>query len=222
MNLIKIETRARSPKGTFPKPAKLIDNGKIMSALYQGSPKLIVLTGGPGAGKTAVLDMAKRMFLDRAALLHEAASMIYGGGFLRRSTPNGIKAAQRAIYHVQREQERVLEEDGVARIGLCDRGTLDGLAYWPETAEDFFRELNTSRQLEFDRYSVVIHMRTPTEDLGYNNDNPTRIENPKEAALLDQKMLDIWEGHPNRYLVDSKKDFLHKAEEVIDIIRKFA
>ncbi|MEI6791233.1 MAG: ATP-binding protein [Myxococcaceae bacterium] len=184
-------------------------------------PKLIVLTGGPGAGKTAVLDMAKRMFMDRVALLHEAASMIYGGGFLRRPTPNAIKAAQRAIYHVQREQERVLEEDGVTKIGLCDRGTLDGLAYWPETPESFFKELNTSREAEFARYTLVIHMRTPSEDLGYNNDNPTRIEDPKEAALLDQKMLDIWKGHPHHYIVDSRKDFLHKAEEVIDIINRF-
>ncbi|MEI6806238.1 MAG: ATP-binding protein [Myxococcaceae bacterium] len=184
-------------------------------------PKLIVLTGGPGAGKTAVLDMAKRMFLDRVALLHEAASMIYGGGFLRRSTPNGIRAAQRAIYHVQREQERVLEEDGLTKVGLCDRGTLDGLAYWPEPQENFFKELNTTREAEFARYTAVIHMRTPNDEFGYNNDNPARIENSKEAAMLDRKMLDIWKGHPNHFIVDSRHDFLHKAEEVIDIIKRF-
>ena len=192
-----------------------------MPTVHRNHPKLIVLTGGPGAGKTAVLDMAKRMFLDRVALLHEAASMLYNGGFLRRSTPQGIKAVQRAIYHVQREQERVLEEDGVTKIGLCDRGTLDGLAYWPEKPESFFEELSTSREAEFARYAVVIHMRTPDEEHGYNNDNPTRIENPRQAALLDKKMLDIWQNHPNHFIVDSRKDFLHKAEEVIRIIDEF-
>lgn len=192
-----------------------------MPVLYQNDPKLIVLTGGPGAGKTAVLDMAKRMFMERVALLHEAASMIYAGGFLRRSTPNGIKAAQRAIYHVQREQERVLEGEGEIKVGLCDRGTLDGLAYWPESTANFFKELNTSEEAEFRRYAVVIHMRTPDANHGYNNDNPTRIENSEEAARLDQKILEVWKGHPNHFIVDSRKDFLHKAEEVIDIIDQF-
>ncbi len=191
-----------------------------MPKLHQGHPKLIVLTGGPGAGKTTVLDMVKHMFMDNVVVLHEAASMIYNGGFMRRSTPSGIRAAQRAIYHIQREQERILEEDGQTRLGLCDRGTLDGLAYWPGAPEEFFRDLHTTEEAELARYAMVIHMRTPSMEHGYNNNNPARIEAPEMAAKLDQKMIDIWKRHPNHFIVDSRQDFLHKAEEVVGIVSK--
>lgn len=195
-----------------------------MSILHSGHsaghPKLIVLTGGPGAGKTTVIDMVKHMFMGKVVVLHEAASMIYNGGFLRRGTPSSVRAAQRAIYHIQREQERILEEDGITRVGLCDRGTLDGLAYWPGPTEEFFKSVGTTEEAELERYAMVIHMRTPSMEHGYNNNNPARIEDPAEAAKLDQKMVDIWKRHPNHFIVDSHQDFLHKAEEVVGIVAK--
>lgn len=191
-----------------------------MSTLHSGHSKLVVLTGGPGAGKTTVLEMVKHMFMDRVLVLHEAASMIYNGGFIRRSTPQATRAAQRAIYHIQREQERILEEEGLAKVGLCDRGTLDGLAYWPGTPEEFFKDLGTTEEAELARYAMVIHMRTPSMEHGYNNDNPARIEAPDEAAKLDQKMIEIWKNHPHHFIVDSRQDFLHKAEEVVEIVSR--
>lgn len=39
--------------------------------------KFVVLTGGPGAGKTAVLELAKRRFTRDTAFLPEAASLIF-------------------------------------------------------------------------------------------------------------------------------------------------
>ncbi|MBH1989389.1 MAG: ATP-binding protein [Myxococcaceae bacterium] len=188
--------------------------------IYPNRSKLIVLTGGPGAGKTTVLEMVKHMFTERVIVLHEAASMIYNGGFMRRSTPSAVRCAQRAIYHIQREQERIVEEEGFARVGLCDRGTLDGLAYWPGEPDDFFKSLGTTKEAELARYEMVIHMRTPSLDLGYNNDNPARTEAPEHAAELDQRMIEVWDGHPNHFIVDSRQDFLHKAEEVVEIVSR--
>ena len=37
------------------------------------STKLIVLTGGPGAGKTAILEMAKKIIGEKSIILPEAA-----------------------------------------------------------------------------------------------------------------------------------------------------
>ncbi len=94
--------------------------------------RFIVLTGGPSAGKTAVLETLLRSLCPHLAVLPEAASIVFGGGFPRRPSIPGQRAAQRAIFHVQRAIERLVDEEGRVAVGLCDRGTLDGLAYWPD------------------------------------------------------------------------------------------
>ena len=61
----------------------------------------IVLTGGPGGGKTAVLDMLRHELCEHVAILPEAAGIVFGGGFPRNHKADVRRAAQRAIYHVQ-------------------------------------------------------------------------------------------------------------------------
>src|SRR5438045_4141111 len=101
----------------------------------------IVLTGGPGAGKTAVLEVVRRSFCPHVIVLPEAAGVVLGGGFPRRATRAARTAVQRAIYRVEVELERMVTEEGQAGVVLCDRGTLDSLAYWPGDAADYFRDL---------------------------------------------------------------------------------
>ena len=43
----------------------------------------VVLTGGPGAGKTAVLEFIRKVLCQHVAILPEAASILFGGGFWR-------------------------------------------------------------------------------------------------------------------------------------------
>ncbi len=181
--------------------------------------KLIVVTGGPGAGKTAVLEMARKAFCEQIAVLPEAASIVFGGGFWRKQTPAAKMAAQRAIYHVQRELERMVIEEGKVDLALCDRGTLDGLAYWPGTESAFFKGIETTREKELRHYCAVIHLRTPTEEIGYNHANPLRIESPAEAAAIDKKIFHCWRGHPNRFIVDGALNFLDKAHRALELIR---
>jgi len=46
-------------------------------------------------------------------------------------------------------------------VGLCDRGTLDGVAYWPDNESEFYKGLSTTRQTECAKYLAVIHLNTP-------------------------------------------------------------
>ncbi len=178
----------------------------------------IVLTGGPGAGKTAVLELVRQYFCKHVDVLPESASVLFGGGFRRGTTPAGRAAAQRAIFHVQRELETAADAEGDAAIILCDRGTIDGFAYWPGP-EDFWSSLGTTREREFQRYGAVIHLRTPPPDGGYNHRNPVRIESAAEAAVVDQRLAQAWEGHPRRFMVESTADFLDKAHRTIQLLR---
>lgn len=86
------------------------------------------LTGGPGAGKTALLELIRQSFCAHVKVLPESASIIFGGGFPREDDDSCRRAAQRAIFHVQRELESTGDSHNPA-IVLCDRGTVDGLAY---------------------------------------------------------------------------------------------
>ena len=183
--------------------------------------KLVALTGGPGAGKTVVLEVARKSFCEHIVILPEAASILFGGGFWRRDSLPGKKASQRAIFHVHREQERMVEEEKRAAIILCDRGTIDGLAYWPEVENSFWSDIGKDRSSEMLRYTSVIHLRTPAAQQGYNLSNPVRIENASQARAIDERIFMAWEGHPNRVVIESADDFLEKAAKAMEAIRKW-
>lgn len=182
--------------------------------------KLVVLTGGPGAGKTAVLELIKQHFCEHVAVLPEAASIIFGGGFWRLPSESAKRAAQRAIFHVQREQERLMLEEKRFAVGLCDRGTVDGLAYWPGSPEEYWRQLGTSQASELARYAAVIHLRSPKAEGGYNHVNPVRVETAQQAAEIDSRLEAAWRLHPKHRIVDSRTDFLEKARIALDLIRE--
>src|ERR1044071_7942350 len=89
----------------------------------------VVLTGGPGAGKTAFLELVRQSFCSHVRVLPEAASIVFGGGFPRKDGIAARQAEQRAIFYVERELEAMADAEGAAVV-LCDRGTVDGGAYW--------------------------------------------------------------------------------------------
>jgi predicted ATPase len=178
----------------------------------------IVLTGGPGAGKTAVLELIRQHFCEHVHVLPEAAGIVFGGGFPRAMHGVGLRAAQRAIFYVQRELEASAKTENPAII-LCDRGTVDGAAYWPGP-DDLWPAVGTTLDEQLARYDAVIHLRTPRQREGYNHANPLRVESADEAALVDQRLLEVWARHPRRFVVDAASDFLEKAKRVLAILRK--
>ena len=177
----------------------------------------IVLTGGPGAGKTAVLELVRQHFCEHVHVLREAAGIVFGGGFPRATEGDVLRAAQRAIFYVQRELEAAAEAVNPA-IVLCDRGTVDGAAYWPGP-DDLWSAVGTSLNDQLRRYDAVIHLRTPGQHDGYNHQNPLRLESAAQASLVDQRLIDVWAQHPRRFIVEPAPDFLAKAKRVLDILR---
>ena len=179
-------------------------------------PRTVVLTGGPGAGKTAVLELIRLFFCEHVTTLPEAASIVFGGRFPRTSREAVQQAAQRAIFHVQRELESTAVGDNAAVV-LCDRGTVDCSAYWTGPG-DLFTSVGTTREAELARYHTVIHLRTPSAR-AYNHDNPLRIESVEEASAIDARILQQWSGHPRRHVVEPTEDFLSKASHVLALLR---
>lgn len=181
-------------------------------------PKFIVLTGGPSAGKSRLLEMIRGSFCPHIGALPEAASIVFGGGFPRIETPAAKRAAQRTIYHVQDQLEEWVRDEGHLGIALCDRGTLDGLAYWPDDEDDFFGQLETTREWELSRYAAVIHLHTPGAE-SYDHQNRLRIESADEAVALDARIESVWLGHPHRFFINSTTAFETKVSAALAIIR---
>jgi predicted ATPase len=177
--------------------------------------KFVALTGGPGGGKTAVLEIAERIFCKHVAVLPEAASIIFGGGFPRHTSDHGKRAAQRAIYHVQIELERMMRDEDEVAVVLCDRSTIDGVAYWPGSADTYWDSLDTTKAAELGRYDAVIHLETPDKEHGYNRENNLRIETALTAKAIDDRIAAAWQEHPQRFVIPSSIRFLDKAQEAI-------
>jgi predicted ATPase len=179
--------------------------------------KRVVLTGGPGAGKTAVLEMLAHEICPHVVVSREAAGILFAGGFPRGPGPTMRRAAQRAIFHVQIELENMLADTNAALI-LFDRGVVDGSAYWVGPG-DFWRDIGMAWEDALSRYDAVVHMRSPDAPNGYGHQNPLRTESPVEARRIDERILAAWRGHPHRFIIDATPNFLTKAERAIAVIR---
>ncbi len=171
----------------------------------------IVLTGGPGGGKTTAGDLFRREIGDRVVLVPEAATLLFSGGFPRVHEPPAVRAAQRAIFHMQRGLEDVQGARFPERILLCDRGTVDGAAYWPGSPDEYFEAVGTSLDAEMNRYDAVIFF----ESAAVGGDrieggNPIRNETIEQAVELDRKLREVWSRHPRFILVRHNRSFFKK------------
>lgn len=180
--------------------------------------KFIVITGGPGAGKTAALELARRRFGDKVTILPEAATILFSGGFPRDKSEVIRKSSQKCIYYIQKELEHLARLTAKTNVVLCDRGTVDGLAYWPGEAQEFWTEVGTTLEQEMAKYKSVIHLMTPSVDGGYNHQNPVRIESALEARIIDEKIKLAWNNHPEVHIIESETDFVRKVAKVMDLI----
>ncbi len=184
-------------------------------------PKKIALTGGPNSGKTTALTVLKETFGPRVELVREAATMIFSGGFPRQDNSVAhIEAAQKIIFVATREMEALAEEYSHAQLIVCDRGTVDAAVYWPKGVDDFFRTMNTSLDKELARYDAVLHLSPPTNPAFYQSTH-VRTESLHQAFEIDEKIMQIWAQHPNRFIIEGKEHFLEKAELIKNFVEKF-
>lgn len=181
-------------------------------------PVKIAVTGGPSGGKTTLIEALKKEFGSKVKVVPEAASILYKGGFPRIKNYSGYYHGQKAIYATQFEIEALTAENYADCLIVCDRGSLDSLAYWPDSADHFFETFNTSREKELARYTWLLHLDTAQEN-DYDTTNAVRIENFHEALMLNEKIKQSWEGHPRRFIIGASHDFISKMNSATGIIR---
>lgn len=167
----------------------------------------------PRRGKTTAADLFRREIGEAVVIVRESATLLFSGGFPREDTPFARRAIQQAIYHVQRNLEDVQTARYPDRILLCDRGTIDGAAYWPGRAEDFFTAVGSTYEAELARYDAVLFFESAAVGgIGIENGNPARVESIAEAARLDGVMRGLWQPHP--LLLRPAQPVVHQEDAV--------
>ena len=131
---------------------------------YNNGRMRIALSGGPGGGKTTAADLFRREIGEEVVVVPEAATLLFAGGFPRADEVDAQRAAQRAIFHVQRNLEDMQTARYPGRVLVCDRGTVDGAVYWPGSTDDFFADRALAHGLD-----EVLHHRQG--DIGFEQRN---------------------------------------------------
>lgn len=171
-----------------------------------------MLAGGPGGGKSTAADLFHRELGDQLVIVPEAATLLFRGGYPRYSERDAIKAMQRAIYQVQIGLEDTQRSRYPGRALLCDRGTVDGAAYWPDGPEDFFAAIDSTLAAELSRYDAVVFFESAAvggiELRGLPN--PARVESAAAAAVLDASLRKLWSNHPRFVHVPHNPSFIAK------------
>ena len=171
----------------------------------------LVLTGGPGGGKTTAADLFRRELGERVVIVPESATILFAGGFPRSPELQARRAVQTAVFHVQRNIEDVQSALFPERILLCDRGTIDGAAYWPNHDRDYFEAMGTTFETELDRYDAVVFFETAAvAGSSIEGGNPVRTESLSEAGEGDGTSRQLWSHHRRVLVVPHTPSFLRK------------
>src|SRR5690606_8267466 len=103
---------------------------------------------------------------------------------------------------------------------LLDRGTIDGAAYWPEGAADYWRQLGTTEAAELARYDAVIWLESCAAIGLYDGEasNPIRHEDAAAAQAIGGRLRELWSAHAKLHIVRACSRLEDKLEAVKRIV----
>lgn len=191
-------------------------------------PKL-VLTGGPCAGKTRCLRALREHLGEQVVAVPEAATLLLDGGLpppgrerIRNGEDEWVRSFQGAILTLQQTLEETYERLAWrcgARLLVCDRGVLDGAAYWPGGRDAFLRHFGLQLEESFARYRAVLHLQSLAElhpHLYGPDNNATRYEDVTNALRVERSVRAAWAGHPGLIVIRAEQEPQAKIDRVLE------
>lgn len=131
------------------------------------------------------------------------------------------------IVEIQSAMEEALDKCLDDELIICDRGTLDPLAYWEANnwnTNEFFSITQTNLQEHYNRYSTVVHLQTTAINaIEFYKHYPDahRGATSEQASNIDYLLKKIWEKHPNYYFIENNAAGWHeKRDKTLEIIYK--
>ena len=192
----------------------------------------IVITGGPCAGKSTALSWIQNAFTQKGyqvLIVPETATELILGGVAPWTCGTNLDF-QKCQMELQLEKEKLFEQaatsmDSKKILIVCDRGALDNKAYMTPT--EFSAVLNSLGKNEIelrDGYNAVFHLVSAAkgaESFYTTANNNARTEDLKQAAALDDKIIESWTGHPHFRIIDNQVDFEQKMKNLITEITSY-
>jgi predicted ATPase len=181
----------------------------------------IVVTGGPGAGKTSVWRELASTHGTRLVAVPEVATLMFQHVFPNVENLTERRAVQRAIFEVQRNLETIYDaRRNSGQALLCDRGVPDGAGYWPEGPGAFFSAMSTDWRSEILRYDAVLFLETAAVGgLSIAAGNVTRTETLDAAVSVDAQLRAVWAQHPNCVFIAHEVEFAAKIARGSAVLR---
>lgn len=193
----------------------------------------IVITGGPCAGKTTAMSWIQNAFTERGyyvLFIPETATELINGGIAPWTLDNSVEF-QKNLLKLQLEKEKIYESaakkifDKDKILIVCDRGVIDGKAYMSDGEFKYIlSELNLNETELRDNYDAVFHLVSAAkgaEEFYTLSNNKARTETIEEAAILDDKLIASWTGHPHFRIIDNSLGFDEKMKRLIFEIASF-
>jgi predicted ATPase len=195
-----------------PKKVALLLFGFLLATTINASPNLIALVGGPGCGKTTLLQsLAAQGF----KTLPEGSSLIIQD---ERVLGNNEPWKQRETFQrkILNQQLNLLASirdfDGPV---FSDRGIPDGIAYFYFDAQEPFNELRIAAQNT--RYDLVF-MLDFLEN--YDLDGEIRHEDQKEAAKIHALIKKAYEDLGYNLIIVPAMSVEDRAALVLSVLRE--
>ena len=190
----------------------------------------IVLTGGPGSGKTSVLEKINQVYSSegyKVIIVPETATELMNNGITFKDGSISLVDFQEIVMRLQLAKEEVVDRtielmsnDKV--IVVYDRGTIDNTAYINKTEfEEILARLNNVKCFTdlMNKYDLVINL-VGREDFYTTDNNKARSESVNDALKLGNATLKCWLGHKTVKIVLPKDTMEEKISEVLNIINE--
>jgi predicted ATPase len=193
----------------------------------------LILTGGPGGGKTTALAILARLLSRsgvRVLTVPEIATLIITRGVdiatISRDDGDANCRFQRELFITHRAYRRRALQRAAAfapdpTVILYDRSEVDGMA-WHD--HDCYVAMSAEEGTTMDEirrsYRGVIHLVTAAigaEHAYTLHNNAARWESPEEAATRDAAVMSVYKEHPNLIIIDNRSDFADKLDRMLGV-----
>ena len=196
--------------------------------------KRIVLTGGPGSGKTTVLNSIVNMYTSlgvKVVVVSETATEIINSG-IKPFGDDKIEMLdfQKLVLSLQLSKEKIYDEairmyqkvhPNEDILIIYDRGSIDNKAYI--TDEEFDAVMQSVCDDDYstilNKYDLIIDLVGSKKFYTLEN-NKARSESADVALTLGEKTLKSWVGHPKVKIVGPKENMNDKVSEVVSYINE--
>lgn len=196
--------------------------------------KRIVLTGGPGSGKTTVLNSIVNMYTSlgvKVVVVSETATEIINSG-IKPFGDDKIEMLdfQKLVLSLQLSKEKIYDEairmyqkvhPNEDILIIYDRGSIDNKAYITDEEFDAVMQsvCDDNYSTILNKYDLIIDLVGSKKFYTLEN-NKARSESADVALTLGEKTLKSWVGHPKVKIVGPKENMNDKVSEVVSYINE--